>query len=132
MIRQCVDTLMMMMMMMMMMMICFCRIVDRRKALSFIFSQDHCQRYSLSQISDTPKAVFEPAHNLSSDFIEWSCAIVITNAPRQHFCIGFIYFTLKGKRLTDFKNLFSPRDFDKNGNTIQQIKYKHKWTTCVG
>ena len=30
------------------------------------------------------------------------------------FCIGFIDFMLANKKLTDFTNLFSPYDFDKN------------------
>ena len=37
-----------------MMMNCFCGIVDRRKAFSFISSRDHCQRSSPLRISDTP------------------------------------------------------------------------------
>ena len=55
--------------------------VDRRKALSLISSQEHCQRFSPSQISDTPRAGFEPAQNLSAGFIEGSCAVVITITP---------------------------------------------------
>ena len=43
------------MMMVMMMMNCFCGMVDRRKALSLIFSRDHCQRSSPTRISDTPR-----------------------------------------------------------------------------
>ena len=35
------------------MMNCFCGMVDRRKAFSLISDEDHCQRYSPSQISDT-------------------------------------------------------------------------------
>ena len=35
-----------------------------------------------------------------------------------YFCIGFINFMLAGKTLTDFTNLFSPYDFDKNDNII--------------
>ena len=35
-----------------------------------------------------------------------------------YFCIGFINFMLAGKTLTDFTNLFSPYDFDKNDNVI--------------
>ena len=35
-----------------------------------------------------------------------------------YFCIGFIDFTLANKKLTDFTNLFSPYDFDKNDQTI--------------
>ena len=49
-----------------MMMDCFCGMVDGRKAFSLISSRDHCQRSSPSRISDTPRAGFEPAHNLSS------------------------------------------------------------------
>ena len=35
------------------------------KRLQLITSRDHCQRFSLSQISE-----FEPAQNQSSDFVE--------------------------------------------------------------
>ena len=35
-----------------------------------------------------------------------------------HFCIGFIDFTLKGKTLTKYTNLFSPNNFKKNDDTI--------------
>ena len=35
-----------------------------------------------------------------------------------YLCIGFIYFMLAGKKLTDFTSLFSPCDFKKNGNII--------------
>ena len=31
-----------------------------------------------------------------------------------YFCIGFIYFMLAGKTLTEFKNIFSPNNFKKN------------------
>ena len=55
---------------MMMMMNCFCGMVDGRKAFSVISSQSHCQRSSPSQISDTPRAGFEPAQNLSSGLVE--------------------------------------------------------------
>ena len=37
---------------------------------------------------------------------------------RGYFCIGFIDFTLAGKKLTVFTSLFSPHDFDKNDNMI--------------
>ena len=62
---------------------CFCVMVDRRKAFSLISSRDHCQRSSLPRISDTPRAGFEPAQNLSSGLVEWSCAVVITTTPRR-------------------------------------------------
>ena len=67
--------------MMMMMMNCFCGMVDRRKAFSLISSRDHCQRSSPSRISDTSRAGFEPAQNLSPGIDEWSCAVVITTTP---------------------------------------------------
>ena len=31
-----------------------------------------------------------------------------------YFCIGFIDFILAHKKLTDYTNMFSPNDFDKN------------------
>ena len=36
----------------------------------------------------------------------------------EYFWIGFINFILAGKKLTDYTNLFSPRDFKKNDNII--------------
>ena len=36
----------------------------------------------------------------------------------EYFCIGFIDFMLAGKKLTDYTNLFSPYDFDKNDQII--------------
>ena len=35
-----------------------------------------------------------------------------------YFCFGFIDFTLAGKLLTDFTNLFSPSNFKKNNDII--------------
>ena len=69
---------MMMMMMMMMMMNCFCGMIDQRKAFNLISSRTYCQISSPSRISDTPRAGFEPAQNLSSGLVEGSCAVVIT------------------------------------------------------
>ena len=71
--------------MMMKMMNCFCGMIDRRKAFSLISSRDHCQRSSPSRISDTPRAGFESAQNLSLGFVEWSCAVVVTTTPRHHY-----------------------------------------------
>ena len=31
-----------------------------------------------------------------------------------YFCIGFIYFILKGKNMLDYTNLFSLNDYQKN------------------
>ena len=38
-----------------------------------------------------------------------------------YFCIRFINFMFNGKRLTDYTNLFSPNDFNKNDDII--LKY---------
>ena len=35
-----------------------------------------------------------------------------------YFCIGFIDFMFNGKSLTDYTNLFSPNDFNKNDDII--------------
>ena len=56
--------------MMMMMMNCFCRMVDRQKALSLISVRDYCQSSSPLQISDMPRAGFQPAKSPSSDFVK--------------------------------------------------------------
>ena len=59
-----------MMMMMMMMMNCFCGLVDRQKAFSFISSQDFFQGFLPSPISETSQAGFGPVLNQSSGFVE--------------------------------------------------------------
>ena len=38
-----------------------------------------------------------------------------------YFSIRFIDFMFKGKSLTDYANLFSPNDFNKNDDTV--LKY---------
>ena len=35
-----------------------------------------------------------------------------------YFSIGFIDFMLAGKKLIDFRSMFSPYDFNKNDKTI--------------
>ena len=53
----------------------------------------------------------------------------------EYFCIGFIDFMLKGKSLLEYKNLFSPNEYKKNGKAI--LKYfqynlnKLKWWKSV-
>ena len=42
------------------MMNCLCGIFDQQKVFSLISSHDHCQRFSLLHISNTPLAEFEP------------------------------------------------------------------------
>ena len=38
-----------------------------------------------------------------------------------YFCIEFIHHMLKGKKLLDYTNLFSPNDFKKNDRVIKRI-----------
>ena len=52
---------------------CFCGMVDRWMAFSFISSRDQ---------GPGLRAEFEPVQNLSSALVEWSCAVVITNTPK--------------------------------------------------
>ena len=73
----------------------FCGMADRRKAFSLISSQNHCQRSSPSQISNTLRAGFEPVQNLSSGLVEWSCAVVITTASRRHGTMAPRFFSCK-------------------------------------
>ena len=72
---------------------CFCGMVDQRKAFSLISSRDHCQKFSPSRISDTPRTGFELAQNLNSGFVEWSCAVVTTTTPRRQ-CFPDIHSAL--------------------------------------
>ena len=60
-----------MMMTMMMMMNFFCGMVDWQQAFSLISSRAHCLRSSPSRISDTPRAGFESAQNLSSGLVQY-------------------------------------------------------------
>ena len=93
--------MMMMMMMMMLMVNCLCGMVDRRKVFTLISSRDHCQRSSPSRISDTPRAGFETAQNLSSGLVEWSCAVVITTTPpRRSPCRALCHDVQLQKNLT--------------------------------
>ena len=43
-----------------------------------------------------------------------------------YFCIGFLNFMLAGKKLTDFTNMFSPYDFERNNDIILSY-FKDKW-----
>ena len=45
-----------------------------------------------------------------------------------YFCITFIDFMLAGKKLTEFTNIFSPYDFEKNNNIILTC-FKDQWNS---
>ena len=92
----------------------FCGMVDQRKTFSLIFSLDHCrQRFSQSWISDKPRAGFELVQNLSSGFVEWSCAVVIPTSRHYYYhnChyyrVALSYVTSYGLTL-DLIILYSP------------------------
>ena len=53
-----------------MMMNCFCRMVDNRKKLNLISSQNHCKRFLPLPISNILEVGFEPTENLISNFAE--------------------------------------------------------------
>ena len=126
-----------MMMMMMMMMNCFCSMVDWRKAFSLISSRDHCQRSSPSRISDTLWAGFEPAQNLSSDFVDWSCAVVISTTPRRIWLQKYLNFgkTLVFEGVSTASKLFSSLDsclYDVTYMTMQQLyKFQYRFNSLA-
>ena len=67
---------------MMMTMNCFYGMVDRRSAFTPYFQPGPLSEIlSIANLRHT-RAGFEPAQNLSSDFVEWSFAVVITTTPR--------------------------------------------------
>ena len=39
---------------------------------------------------------------------------------RGYFCIAFIDFMLKDKNLLDYKNLFSPNEYEKNEKIMRK------------
>ena len=45
-----------------------------------------------------------------------------------YFCIAFIDFMLAGKKLTRYKDLFSPHDFNKNDVIILSY-FKNEWNS---
>ena len=118
--------------MMINMMNCFCGIkngmVDRQKAFSLIFSPDHCQRSSQLRISDTPRAGFESAQNLSSGLVGWSCAVVITTTPRRFINVLLTPgnessdFLLKMSSLVSGSYFFDILSEDKNYVTRYWVK----------
>ena len=73
----------------------FCGMIDLRKGFSLISSWVTWQRSSQSRTFHTPWAEFEPRHNLSLGFLEWSCAVMITTTVRHHNLIND--FALKMK-----------------------------------
>ena len=125
------------MMMMMMMMNCFCSMVDWWKAFSLISSRDHCQRSSPSRISDTLRAGFEPAQNLSSDFVDWSCAVVISTTPRRIWLQKYLNFgkTLVFEGVSTASKLFSSLDsclYDVTYMTMQQLyKFQYRFNSLA-
>ena len=80
--------------MMMMMMICFCDMVEQRKAFSLISGGGNCQRSSPSRSSNTPRTGFEPVQSMSSGLVERSYTVVITTTPPCQRIIHYIDMSL--------------------------------------
>ena len=108
---------------------CFCGMVDQWKAFSLFSSRDHCQRSSPSQISDKPQARFQPVQNLSSGFVEWSSAVVITTTPWHHWFLAelfiysfFIYKWLTANEITIYnKNSYVIVKWGKNRMNLTNL-----------
>ena len=62
-----------------------------------ISSWDHCQRFSPSRISDTPRGGLEPVQNLSVGLVEWSYSAVITATLRRHNLKNCVHSMPKSK-----------------------------------
>ena len=62
----------------------------------------NCQGSSPLQISDTLQAEFEPAENLSSGLVDWSCAVVMTATPRCNGDPTLFQFSLTTVALIKF------------------------------
>ena len=74
-----------------MMMNYFCGMVDQQNALSIFFSQDHYQKFSPSQISDTSRSEFEPSQSLSSNLSVLDSKLISnlwTVSSRTHLLIN--------------------------------------------
>ena len=69
-------------MMRMMMMNCFCGMVDQQTCLD-LFSAGTIVRDPHHRVSLTRHEHYLFAQNLSSGFVEWSCAVVTNTTPRR-------------------------------------------------
>ena len=123
--------MMMMMMMMMIMMIMtnrFCGVVDRRKTFSLLSSRNYCQRSSPLWISDTSRAGFEPAQNLSLGLLEWSCAIVITTTPC--FSWHFLWYSFCSKKGDGFGYANSDYVFEESSCAKYRNPYQNQFLSA--
>ena len=69
---------------MMMMMNCFCGMVDWRKALALFPAGTIVRDLRHLESPTRREEDLNLRRNLSSDFVEWSCAAVLTTTPRRH------------------------------------------------
>ena len=63
---------------------CFCGMVHQQKAFIPYFQMGLLSEILTLQISNMLWPGFEPVQNLSSDIVEWNCAVVITTTPQCH------------------------------------------------
>ena len=75
-------------------------------------------------ISDTPRAGFEPAQNLSLNFLEWSRAVVITTPPQRWNNIGSSTLNRRNS-IGVVSTLFCQRWNNVNKCTSAQISFQY-------
>ena len=117
-------------MIMIMVMNCFCVMVDRRKAFSLISSRNHCRRSWPSWISDTPRVGFEPAQNLISGLVKWSCAVVITTTPRRLGIEWTFVRPLKSLKNCTLISSFCPKHITFSMEKYRRVRYHDTEEWC--
>ena len=85
---------------------CFWCMVDRRRRLTLFPVGTNCQRSSPLQISDTLRAGFEAAENLSSGLVEWSCVVVINTTPQRYYYNHYSTALYVERRGYEFATMF--------------------------
>ena len=73
-----------------------------------------CDSFGVEDVPEEIKELIGNKNIISNIF----CVQANNSIMCGYFYIGFIDFMLAGKKLTDFISLFSPYDFQKNGDII--------------
>lgn len=87
--------------------IVFCGMVCRPKSISLISGQDHCLRFLLLQISDTPQAGFDPSQNLSVAVITTTLLNILAKLLKNT-SKGLIFGKFLGYRTATLERRSSP------------------------
>ena len=78
------------------------------------FGVEHIPRETRTFFNHTSSSVLQNKNITANIFIIQAHDSVMCG----YFCIGFIDFMLAGKKLTNFTNLFSPDNFEKNDDNF--------------